>query len=530
MRGLIAAGGPETAAAGVAALRAGGNAADAAVAAMVTAFVAEPCLTSPGGAGIATLYHRDRDLAETFDLFAAVPGLPAAALEDPECDFTALEVHFGSGTTQVFHVGRGATAVPGNLPGLLELHRRYGRLPIRDLLEGPQRLAEEGATVSPTQAGFFEILTPILTYTPGIARVFAPRGRIARAGERVRSPRFAEVLGWIREHGRDPLSQGPLRAALLEEWGPPRGLLSAEDLDGYRPAVRPALRVPYRGHEVLLPAYPSVGGCMVGFALRLLEGLAAPSDPLAPEGFQALAAALEVALRARAAGPPFGAPGSLSHWLSEEHVARYRPAFEAAARGGGGGGGGDPGLVPGNTTHISVLDEDGLAVAITTSNGESCGEVLEPLGLGLNNFLGEEDINPLGWHREPPGQRLSTMMCPTLVRARDGRLMALGTGGSNRIRSAVLQTLVNLLDHGMDPETAVNAPRLHRELDGVFLEATGLPEATVEAMRRLYPGIRVHPEPGVFFGGVHLASEHADGRLEGAGDPRRGGVVAQSET
>lgn len=506
-------------------LRAGGNAVDAVVAAMMTAFVAEPCLTSPGGAGIATLYCRETDTAETFDFFSSVPGLPAPRLDARNCEFEALEVSFGAGTTQVFHVGRGATAVPGCLPGLLELHRSRGRLPLAEVLEPARRVARESARVSATQAGFFEILTPILTYTPGIASVFAPKGRIARTGERVSSPTWSEVLGWIQEHALDPLGGGPLRDELLAEWGPPRGLLTPEDLDTYAPRTRPALRVPYRGHEVLLPAFPSVGGSMVAFALRLLEAQDLPLDPAAPEAYTHLATALELALEARAAGPHVARPEDLAHWLEEDHLERFRPRFQEILESRGEGGRGQPGLVPGNTTHISVIDGDGLAVSMTTSNGESCGVLLPGLGLGMNNFLGEEDINPLGWHQGTPGDRLATMMCPTLVRRASGELLSLGTGGSNRIRSAVFQTVVNLLDFQLPPERAVAFPRLHRELDGFYLEGCDLPTSTVEALRQSYPGARVHPERGVFFGGVHVASAHPDGTLGGAGDPRRGGVV-----
>jgi gamma-glutamyltranspeptidase/glutathione hydrolase len=143
----------------------------------------------------------------------------------------------------------------------------------------------------------------------------------------------------------------------------------------------------------------------------------------------------------------------------------------------------------------------------------------------MNNFLGEEDINPRGWHQDPPGRRLPTMMCPALVKTRQGGLVALGTGGSNRIRSAILQTLLQVLDLELSPEQAVAAPRLHRERDGCWMETTGLPPVTVEALRQDYPGLRTHDSASVFFGGVHLAELSSEGEGSGAGDPRRGGVV-----
>lgn len=523
MRGIIAAGGPETAQAGEQAFQRGGNAVDAAVSAMFTAFLAEPCLTSPGGAGLATLYDPKEDEAFTFDFFAQVPGLPASKISSEGLDFQALEVDFGS-ATQVFHVGRGATAVPGCLPGLLELHRRYGKLPLKALLEPAKHLAEHGAPTSKTQAGFFSILEPILTYTQEMARIFAPKGHISRTGELVRSRRFADVLEGL-ERGEDPLTEGSLRDHFLAEWGPPRGLITALDLDAYHTVLRPALRVPYRDAEIILPAYPSVGGSLVAFALGLLGDLDALPPPESAGFYQALASALEASLLARREGPPFSDEASLDFFRDPKTRGRYLEAFHQALAKGGEGSRGNPGLVPGNTTHLSTLDESGLAVSMTTSNGESCGVVLDRLGLAMNNFLGEEDINPRGWHQDPPGQRLPTMMCPTLARLGDGSTVSFGTGGSNRIRSAILQTTLHLVDHGLSPRELVETPRLHRELDGCYLEAVDLPPESVEQLSKRYPGIRLFPERGVFFGGVHLAQVGPHGELSGSGDPRRGGVV-----
>lgn len=525
MSGFIAAGSVHAAEAGARALREGGNAVDAAVAAMVTAFIAEPCLTSPGGAGIAQLYDPQVGRASTFDFFAQVPGLPADRIDPEGLDFVSLEVDFGSDTTQVFHVGKGATAVPGCLPGLLELHRRQGKAPLAQLLEEAQRQAEEGLPTTHSQAHFFNILKPILTYSEGLSRVFAPLGHIAKPGELIRSRRWALTLEWIRAHGRDPLSEGPLRDELLDEWAEPAGLLTEADLDAYRTRVSDSRVVPYRGAEVLLPGYPSIGGSMVGFGLRLLEGIEMPADPASPARFRRLAAAMETALEARADSGVVASAQDLLHWLDDSHVDAYRDRFEQLFGAGGGGAEDSAGLVPGNTTHVSVVDGEGRAVSITTSNGESCGILLPGLGLGMNNFLGEDDINPLGFHVEPPGRRLTTMMCPALVRGKNGSITALGTGGSNRIRSAVLQAVSNLLDYGMAPEAATRFPRIHRERDSTYLETLDLPAETVEEVSRLYPETRLFAQPGVFFGGVHMATRLADGSFLGAGDPRRDGNV-----
>ena len=156
------------------------------------------------------------------------------------------------------------------------------------------------------------------------------------------------------------------------------------------------------------------------------------------------------------------------------------------------------------------------------SNGEGCGRLLPGAGFMLNNMLGEADVNPGGFHRWRPNQRMSSMMAPSILLGDDTQT-ALGSGGSNRIRSALLQVLSNLVDYGMDAPSAVAAPRVHIEADALRLEA-GLPAAAVGALVRDFPDHRIFPEPHMFFGGVHLAQVGRGGELSAVGDPRRDGV------
>jgi gamma-glutamyltranspeptidase/glutathione hydrolase len=172
---------------------------------------------------------------------------------------------------------------------------------------------------------------------------------------------------------------------------------------------------------------------------------------------------------------------------------------------------------------VSVLDADGGACGVTCSNGEGSGIVVPGTGLHLNNMLGEQDLNPLGFHRHPPGRRMPSMMSPTMVLGEGGPELVLGSGGSNRIRSAIIQAIVNVLDRGMDVASAVSAPRLHFE-DGVVYAEPGVDvgglgegEAALARFRDL----------NLFFGGVHaVARDPVTGELSGGGDPRRGGSVA----
>jgi gamma-glutamyltranspeptidase/glutathione hydrolase len=177
------------------------------------------------------------------------------------------------------------------------------------------------------------------------------------------------------------------------------------------------------------------------------------------------------------------------------------------------------------TTQVSVVDSDGNAASVSLSNGEGNGFIVGSFGFMLNNMLGEEDLSSGRLDDWREGTRLSSMMAPTIILEPDGTVTALGTGGSNRIRTAILQVAVALLDHGMSLEAAVEAPRLHVEKCGTVSFEPGLPEQAATAFLALGARATAWPEPNLFCGGVHAARRHGNGGVEGAGDPRRQGAA-----
>ena len=183
----------------------------------------------------------------------------------------------------------------------------------------------------------------------------------------------------------------------------------------------------------------------------------------------------------------------------------------------------------GSTTHLAVMDVDGACATVTCSNGSCSGVVVPGTGMHLNNMLGEEDLNPKGFHHNPPGARVPSMMSPTVV-LRDGRPeMALGSAGSNRIRSAIVQSVAAVIDGGMDAQAAVEAPRLHVEDDLVDAEP-GVDEGALSELEEGGWRLRRWDERNLYFGGVQLVRrDSATGELTGGGDPRRGGVVVTAE-
>lgn len=525
-RGVVAAGDPATAAAGAAMLQQGGNAVDAAVAAAFASFIAEIGVVHLGGSGIAQLYDPRSGLARVYDFFSVMPGLGGSPVW---MDFEKVCIDFGS-ATQDFYLGRASVAVPGNIAGLCQMAADYGRLPLPVLLEPAIRLAREGHPLASFQADTCRLLAPLYTHTEDIRRIFAPNGHIIQSGERVFVPHLAETLTALTAEGESCARDGKLAQALLADQQANGGLLTAADLQQFTVRRLSPLRVIYRDYEILLPPPSSAGGVLTAFTLKLLCGLeVATLAHGSAAHLQLLYEVMAATTRARAVWEHLfetePVEAALNHFLDETFIEGYRQQVRQA-------------IVErqpsttitengrhNNTSHLSVMDEDGLCVSLTTTAGESAGYVVPGTGYIPNNMLGEEDLHPQGFHTRPPGQPIPTMMTPTII-LQDGRpRLVVGSGGSIRIRSAILQTLSNLLDYRMELGEAVNAPRVHLEGDVLQCEAGYDPRAVdeLEAM-----GYRVNrwSARSIYFGGAHSVSCDEDGQMMAAGDDRRGGATA----
>jgi gamma-glutamyltranspeptidase/glutathione hydrolase len=502
MRGVVAAGHPLTAEAGADVLRAGGNAVDAAVAAVLMSFVCEAPLTGPGAGGFMVVHARGEN--HLLDFFVAAPGL---GLEDPEPgDLIPIDVRFSEDAVQRFNIGAASCGAYGTTLGLAETLSRFGTVSLADLTAAPARAAREGVEVVPMQAFLYTVLGPIVTSTPECAAMYAPEGRLLAEGETFRAPELGALLERLGAEGPAFLYTGDVAAA-ASDWVLERGgLLSREDLASYEVIEREPARVTYRGREVLTNPPPSSGGILIADALGILERLGRPHDPFV------IAEVIEETNRARDEEflEGLATEGFLEQFLAKQALDTV--ATEVRSR-------------LGNTTHISVMDADGGCASVTCSNGSCSGVVVPGTGVHLNNMLGEQDLNPLGFHRHTPGARVPSMMAPTVVLADGDPEIAIGSAGSNRIRSAILQTILHVIDAGEAAQDAVSAPRLHVEEGQVDAE----PGVDPTALDRLEEGgwtVRRWSERNLFFGGVQAVARNPDtARLTGGGDPRRGGVA-----
>jgi gamma-glutamyltranspeptidase/glutathione hydrolase len=512
-KGVVAAGHPRTVEAAAEMLRAGGNAFDAAIAAFFMSCVAEPVLASLGGGGF-VLAQESGGVARVFDFFTQTPGRRRAT---SDLDFYPVVVDFGS-AQQEFHVGLGACAVPGCVRGMFDVHRQLGRLPMREIVQPAVEAARDGITVNAFHAYIFTLVHPIYM-TPSAKPLFESSklpAHIAIEGETLRFQDLADTMEMLAIEGDDLFYRGEIAQRAAHMCANGGGHLTRQDFESYRVESREPLRIRYRNADLLFNPPPSAGGSLIGFGLRLLEET--DIGDLKADGYVYLRLLTEVMLQtsfARIACMEAEGVESNENFarrlLSAPFIDSYRTQVlnhHRAFRG---------------TTQVSVIDGDGNVATMTISNGEGCGTIIPGSGVMLNNMLGEEDVNPGGFHLWQPDQRMSSMMAPTIALFPSGRIIATGSGGSNRIRTALLQLLINLIDYNMDLIAAVRNPRIHIEGEVLNIEG-GMDPKVVSQLTAEFGHHRVFDDLNLFFGGAHTVVRDSNGQLLGEGDPRRGGV------
>ena len=501
----VASGHVETTRAAAEVLEAGGNAVDALIAAGWAACAAEPVLCSPGGGGHALLRLRGR-APVVADFFTQTPS--ARRIEG--LDFYPIHGNFGA-DVQEFHVGMGSAAVPGMVAGMFDLHRRHASMPMTELVQPAVALARNGVELNAVQAEALRILEPIVRTDDRSAAMFgldAVSSRLPETGRRIRNAELADFLAVTARDGAERFYRGEIAAQIAAMSMDRGGHLSLSDLQRYRVRWRRPMqwRLDARTQVWSNPP-PAFGGLMVALMTQALALRLAPGTGFGSAGhLTALLDAMRVSQDQR---------GALERPDCLKSSRVLMQAFRQLD--------GDHFPVTRGTSHISIRDAAGNLVGMTLSNGEGCGQVVPGGGFMLNNMLGEQDLNRLGFHQWPRNRRLSSMMAPTLV-ATEGRRIMLGSGGSNRIRTAIAQVLCNVMQFGMGLQAAVEAPRLHLEGNALAVEfgGCGWPEGMADWLDNGYPDARRWPCRSLYFGGVHAVADDAQ-----AADPRRMGAAWQ---
>jgi len=509
-------------AAAMAAMARGGNAVDAAVAAAFTLAVAEPEAGNLGGGGFMTLYLDGE--AYFLDYREVAPAAAHAHL------YVAED---GSATDASSLVGHRAAGVPGTVAGLWAAHERFGRLPWAELLQPAITLARDGMRVNEYMAG------EVAAEAPG----FAGRTNFAdyfghwRAGERVTQPELAATLARLAAEGPEDFYRGETAGHILAEMQAGGGLITAADLAGYEARWREPIIARWRGYDLVTAPLPSSGG------FALIQLLAMADEPALAQAFAAAEhngpdyvhliaemAKRVFADRAEFLGDPDAVEVDMERLLSPEYIAGRAAAVNpeaisslASVR---------PGLEGNHTTHFSILDADGNAVANTYTLNTSFGSgvVVRGAGFLLNNEMDDFAIAPgqpnyygvvgSGANAIAPGKRMLSSMTPT-IGLRDGEVaLVIGAMGGSTIFTSVHQVLLNLLVHGMTPRQAVAAPRFHHQLLPpeliTYTPCCPLPASTAAALEER--GYRLEPH-SFAYGNVQLIWVAPDGSLMPASEP-----------
>ena len=458
LKPAVAAGHPATVEGGLEVLLAGGSAADAAVAACLASCVAETVMTGLLGGGHAIYFVAETGRVRNLDCFCAVPGLgrksrPAEVIE--------LEVPFGEELVH-YAVGPASCAVPGLPAGLEALWREYGRLSWADLCGPALRLARTGVPMPPAHVACLEMLAPVMTMREG-GRIYAPAGRLLRAGERLEQPGLVEALETLAGEGPSSVYSGSLAEAFLALVVERAGLVTREDLERYEAAWNEPEAFGYAGTRF----HTRAGLNPVGPVLARLPRLAGRAPP--------------------------------------ERALAVLDVLAGAEEGAGA-----------HTTNLCVADAEGSVCVLTTSLGLGSGDWLPGLDLHLNSMLGEADL--LVGALEP-GRRMQSMMAPSLALGHDGPLLAIGAAGGTRLRTAIVGVTAGILDEGLEPRSAVDRPRIHWAGDVINAEP-GADEQALAELEHRGLAVRRWPERHHYFGGVSLIT-----RRDAAGDPRRSGAA-----
>jgi gamma-glutamyltranspeptidase/glutathione hydrolase len=505
-RAAIATASPFVTSAGARIARQGGNAVDIAAAAALVATVSEILMCSLGGSAFLMI----RFPGQAPELIDGADLLPQASRPPIQESTACRKVHLPYGDGIDVMVGHATVGVPGMLAAVDLAWRRHGCLPWSEIVAPALELARANIPTSPTLAQWLIIAGHHILSQQEAARqcFFREDGQPLEEGNLFRVPHLDKTWECLSREGARAFYEGDLAAAFTKEMTQHGGLVTREDLASYRAKVRQPLVLSSGGFELALNPPPAVGGTAVGFLIRLLDMGWKPKRSKADQALvqaQAQSCLLNVGQK------------TLRHSSLDEGIAKelmdaqvIRQHLEA--------------LHSPNTTHLSVVTDDGAMVAVTMSMGYGSGVLIPETGIACNNSLGEPEMNPQGYHAASPGSRLISNMAPTVAWHQDGCCLALGSPGASRITTAIGQTWARYILEGMTFEEAVKAPRLHIEPYQNVLRAQCEPGIDTSLLPPQFV-VRPFDGPDMYFGAIKLAALDEHHRFHAVADERRPGSV-----
>jgi gamma-glutamyltranspeptidase / glutathione hydrolase len=499
--GMVVTNHPLGSAAGMEILAAGGNAVDAAVAALLALTVVEPMMVGIAGGGLAHIRMADGRHV-VIDALSTAAAAMHAQIYDPATD-APLEMQAKGRRSEI---GASAVAVPGNLAGWCDMQARFGKLPFADVVDPALRLASKGFAVTHYLAGAIAESEAELALDKALAKILLPKGRAPQPGERLTMGDYAQSLRLIQSQGAKALHGGTLGAALvarMQTGGSDAGYITLQDLTDYRPLERSPILGSYRGFEIAGPPPPASSGVHITQMLNMLEAYDLRQMGFgSSETLHLLAEVIRLAFADRRAhsGDPAFVDVPVERLTSKSYAATCRAQIRTQA---GLPAPRAPGHESRDTTHVTVADRDGNIVCAThTINGLFGARFAVPeTGIIPNNYMSNFDPHPHRALSVAPGKRVPTSMAPMIL-LKDGKpAYALGLPGGLRIFPSAMQAISNLIDHGMSLQQAVEAPRLWTQGQEVEIEKAFAPQqAALEARGH---EVRVMPHIG---GGMNAIS------------------------
>jgi gamma-glutamyltranspeptidase / glutathione hydrolase len=510
-RGMVVSNHPLASAAGMEMLAAGGNAIDAAIATLFVLTVVEPMMVGIIGGGMAHIRladgsHRFIDGQSTVPLRVR----PDTYRSKPGSAHDVFDTIDDENLT-----GPKAVAVPGSLKAWCETQQRFGTMSLADVMQPAIKHASRGFLVTPYLHECIVDGASEMLRDKAISAIYLPNGSPLKAGDRVIQAEYAQTLATIARDGEAALYRGPLGDILLDYMKAHGGFITREDLTSYKTVERSPIRGAYRGWEILGPPPPAASGVHIAQMLNILEGydLAAMGFGTA-ETIHHLAEVLKIAFadRAAASGDPDFIKVPVEQLISKDYAGERRRAIDSSRAQRWGAG--VQQLEGAHTTHMTAADAMGNVVATTQTINNLFGAKFLIPGLGTvpNNYMNLYDPRPGHALSLAPGKRVTTSMSPMMA-LRHGKLVyALGLPGGKRIFPSALQALINLIDHGMSLQEAVEAPRVWTEGNALEVESA-VPERVRADLMALGHEVMVVPTVA---GGMNAIQFHANGSLTGA--------------
>ena len=460
-------------------LQEGGNAFDAAIAAYVASWIAEPCMSSAGGGAFANVYTADHQ-AYLFDFFCQTP---KQRLPKEQLEFIPIHVDFGE-AQELYYGGAASMAVPGSIAGIYALHKQLGTIPMSQLLEPAIEYAKAGVPINNFQHYDLSLLHTVFDHQSRAKALFKPDGELINIGHNLQLPFLADFLDYLGHEGPNAFYEGEVAQKIVNHCKEKGGFLTRDDFRNYQNILRKPLSIPFRNYQILTNPLPSTGGTLIAVGLDFLQ-----ENTTIANGIDILSAFQKMDRFEKD-------PEKLGSYLQNRNRR-------------------------GATSHFNILDRWGNAIALTMTLGEGSGHFVEGTDIHMNNMLGEESLVPQGWHKWKKDVRMSSMMSPSIAINETGLPeLIIGSGGASRIPGAIMQLLVNCIDYDLPLEEAVKTPRMHfeRKLDlepGYPLDQTDIPENI---------SFKYWEKQSMFFGGTHGIGIGKN-KVEAFGDPRRDGVA-----